>query len=98
MIGIFINVPTNINQMQLVLPCLPYDETTIGVFLKGQLEYKSPYMFGNVHLNLVMLALKDLISTPLYSNLNVTIHTQWSNLFSMHTTSYNQTNDKKIII
>jgi hypothetical protein len=89
MIGIFVNVPTNINQMKLVLPRLPYDEATIGIFLKGQLEYKSPYMFGNVHLNLVMLALKDLISTPLYSNLNVTIHTQWSNLFSMHTTLYN---------
>jgi hypothetical protein len=54
-------------------------------------------MFGNVHLNLAMLALKDLISTPLYSNLNVTIYTQWSNLFSMHTTLYNQTNDKNIL-
>ncbi len=32
--GIVINVPTNINQMQLLLPCLPYDDTTIGVFLK----------------------------------------------------------------
>jgi hypothetical protein len=32
--GIVINVPTNINQMQLVLPYLPYDEATIGVFLK----------------------------------------------------------------
>jgi hypothetical protein len=53
-------------------------------------------MFGNVCLNLVMLALKDLISTPSYSNLNVTIHTQWNNLFSMHTTLYNQTNDQYI--
>jgi hypothetical protein len=32
--GIVINVPTNINQMQLVLPHLPYDGATIGVFLK----------------------------------------------------------------
>jgi len=52
--------------MQLVLPCLPYDEAMIGVFLKWQLEYKSIYMSINVHPNLVMLALKDLISTPLY--------------------------------
>jgi hypothetical protein len=32
--GIVISVPTNINQMQLVLPCLPYDEAMIGVFIK----------------------------------------------------------------
>jgi hypothetical protein len=43
-----------------------------------------------------MLALKDLISTSLYSNSNVTIHIQWNNLFSMHTTLYNQTNDQNI--
>ncbi len=94
--GIIINVPTNINQMQLVLPRLPYDEATIGVFLKGRLGYKSPYMFGNVCLNLVMLALKDLISTPLYSNLNVTIHIQWNNLFSTHTTLYKSKQMTKI--
>jgi hypothetical protein len=68
-----INVPKNINQTQLMLPRLPYHETTIGVFLKWWLEYKSPYMFRNVHPNLIMLSLKDLISTLLYSNLNVTI-------------------------
>jgi hypothetical protein len=33
--GIVINVLTNINQIQLMLPHLPYDEVTIGVFLKG---------------------------------------------------------------
>jgi hypothetical protein len=46
-------------------------------------------MFGNVHPNLIMLALKDLISTPLHSNLNVTIDPQWNNLFSMHMTLSN---------
>jgi len=53
-------------------------------------------MSGNVCPNLIMLALKDLISTTLYSNLNVTIHPQWNNLFSMHTTLSNQTNDQYI--
>jgi len=53
-------------------------------------------MFGNLRPNLVMLALKDFISTPLYSNLNVTINPQWSSLFSMHTTLCNQTNDQNI--
>jgi hypothetical protein len=51
-------------------------------------------MSRNVHPSLIMLALKDLISTPLYSNLNVTINLQWNNLFSMHTTLFNQTNDQ----
>jgi hypothetical protein len=51
-----------------MLPCLPYDETTISVFLKWLLELKSPYMFGNVYSNLVMFALNDVISTPLHSN------------------------------
>ncbi len=94
--GNVINVPTNINQTQLMLPCLPYDEATIGVFLKWRLEYKSFYMFKNLRRNLVMLALKDLISTPLYSNVNVTINLQWNSLFFMHTTLYNQTNDQNI--
>jgi hypothetical protein len=79
-----------------MLSHLLYDETTIGVFLKRQFEYKSPYMPRNVCPNLVMLALKDLISTPLYSNLNVTINPQWKKLFSLHTTLSNQTNDQNI--
>ncbi len=79
-----------------MLSCLLYDDATIGVFLRQWLEYKSPYMSGNVRPNLIMLSLKHLISTPLYSNLNVTIHPQWNNLFSMQTTLSNQTNDQNI--
>jgi hypothetical protein len=43
-----------------------------------------------------MLALKDLISTPLYSNLNVTMDLQWNNSFSTYTILSNQTNDQNI--
>jgi hypothetical protein len=32
--NIIINVPSNIDQTQVMLPCLPYDEALIGVFLK----------------------------------------------------------------
>jgi hypothetical protein len=60
--------------MQLVLPHLPYDEATINVFLKWWFEYKSSYKLGNVHPNLVTLALKDLFLTPLYTNSNLMIH------------------------
>jgi len=77
-----------------MLPCLPYDETTISVFLKHQFECKSFYMSKNVCVNLIMLTLKYLISTILYTNLNVTIHFKWTNLFLMHTTLYIQIDGK----
>jgi hypothetical protein len=32
--GSIINVPTNVNFTQSILPHLPYDETTIGLLLK----------------------------------------------------------------
>jgi hypothetical protein len=38
------------------------------------MEYKSPYFTSNVHLNLIMLALHDLLNTPLYENSGITIH------------------------
>jgi hypothetical protein len=53
-------------------------------------------MSGNVCLDLVMLALKDLISTPLCSNLNVTINLQWNKKNSMHMTLINFLNDQNI--
>jgi hypothetical protein len=53
-------------------------------------------MSRNICFNLVILALKDLISTPLYSNLNVTMDPQWNNSFSMYTNLSNQRNDQNI--
>jgi len=69
-----INVFANVDQIQLILPCLSHDSVTICVFLKQHLEYKSPYTSGNVHPNMVMVVLQDLIETSLYKDLNVTIH------------------------
>jgi hypothetical protein len=40
--GSVINVPLNLNIIQLVLPQLPKDETTLGLIIKRKLEYKSP--------------------------------------------------------
>jgi hypothetical protein len=40
-------------------------------------------MSANVCSNMVMIALQDLIETPLYKNLNVTIHNQWKIIFSL---------------
>jgi len=41
-------------------------------------------MLGNVHPNMVMVALRNLIESPLYKNLNVFIHHQWVSLFVLH--------------
>lgn len=82
--GSIVNVPANIDLTQSILPRLPEDGTTIGVLLKRRLEYKSPYMAGNIRPNMTMLALKDLIKTPLYKECNVSIRPQWNSLFSLH--------------
>jgi hypothetical protein len=41
-------------------------------------------MSRNVHPNMVMIVLRNLIETPLYKDLNVTIHHQWTSLFVLH--------------
>ena len=46
--GSIINVHANIDQTQSLLPRLSEDESTIGILLKRHLEYKSPYMSGNI--------------------------------------------------
>jgi len=72
--GSVINVLANVNQIQSILPHLPHDNATIGVFFKQCFKYKSFYMLGNVRPNMVMVTLRDLIKTQLYKHLNVTIH------------------------
>jgi hypothetical protein len=53
--GNVINVPANVDKIQSILPHLPHDGATIGVFFKQHFIYKSPYMSGNVHPNMVMV-------------------------------------------
>jgi hypothetical protein len=74
--GYVINVLANVDRTQSILPRLPHDGVTIGVFFKQCFEYKSPYMVGIVCPNMVMVILRDLIETPLCKNLNVIIHHQ----------------------
>jgi hypothetical protein len=47
--GSIINVPTNVNRTQSILPCMLNDEATL--ILKRKLEYKSPYLLGNIRPN-----------------------------------------------
>ncbi len=72
------------DQTQSILPRLLHDGAIIGLFFKQCFKSKSFNMLGNVHPNMVMVALWDLIETPLYKNLNVNIHHQWASLFALH--------------
>jgi hypothetical protein len=47
------------------------------------MEYKSPYLTSNVHLNLIMLALHDVLNTPLYENFGIIIHPRWFDMFTL---------------
>ncbi len=81
--GSIINVTTNVNFTQSILPCRPHDDTTIGLSLKKWMEYKLPYLIGNVLPNLIMTALQDLLNTPLYKDFNISIHPQWFDMFTL---------------
>ncbi len=74
--GIVINVFANMNQTQLMLAHLSCVNVIICAFLKWHPEYKSLYMLRYVCPNMVMVGLQDIIETPLYKDLNVTIHHQ----------------------
>ena len=63
---------------------MPQNDTTIGVVIKRRLQYKTPFMSGNVRPNMIILAFKDLLSTPLYKELDVKIHHAWDSLFLIH--------------
>jgi hypothetical protein len=78
-----INIFANMDQTPSMLPHLSHDGATIGMFLKEHFEYKSFYMSRNVHPNMVMVVLRDLIETPLYKYLTITIHHQWACLFAL---------------
>ncbi len=82
--GSVINVVTNMNEIKSILSHLPHDDTIIGVFIKQRFEYKSLYMSKNVPSNMMIITLRDLIETPLYKDLNVTIHHQWAIFFTLH--------------
>jgi hypothetical protein len=57
MCGNIVNVPTNFNLLQNILPRMPYDDSSIAIFFKRKLKYKSIYMLGYIHPNIVMKTL-----------------------------------------
>ncbi len=59
------------------------DETIISLILKCRLEYKSPYLLKNIQANQVMVALRDLVKTPLYINAKNLVRPMWENMFNI---------------
>jgi hypothetical protein len=59
------------------------DKTTIGLILKRRLEYKSPYLLGNIWPNQVMVVLRDLVKTPLYINVKISVRPMWEDMFNI---------------
>jgi hypothetical protein len=83
MCGSIINVPANVNRTQSILPRMLNDEITIAFIWKHILEYKSPYLSGNIQPNQVMVALKDLVKIPLYINAEMSIRPMWEDMFNI---------------
>jgi len=47
------------------------------------MEYESPYLTSDVCSNFIMLALHDLLNTPLYENFEIIIHPHWLDMFTL---------------
>ncbi len=58
--GSIVNVPKKLDLVQIILPQLSYDDSTIAIFLKRKLEYKSIYMSSYVPPNIMIKALQEL--------------------------------------
>jgi hypothetical protein len=94
--GNIVNVPTNFNLMQKILPRMPYDDSSIAEFLKRKLEYKSIYMLGYICPNIVMKALQFFCEIPLYVHANVSIKSNWQGLVELANANEN-TQYKKLL-
>jgi len=62
---------------------MSYDETTMRIILKCRLEYESPYLSGNIKPNQTMLALRNLMKTPLYINVKNSMRPMWEDMFNI---------------
>ncbi len=72
------NVPTNLNLLQNVLLCMPYDDLSIVMLLKRKLEFI--YMIGYVHPNIFIKVILQLCQTPLNTSAKISIRSNWEDL------------------
>jgi hypothetical protein len=76
--GSVINIPTNLNAVQLVLPWKPSADYIIAFFIFKKLKYKSTCMSSYVPPNIMIEMLEEVCKTPsLYINANVSIQRNW---------------------
>jgi hypothetical protein len=68
-----LNVLTNLDFVQIILPRLLYDDISIAIFLKNKLESKSIYMSSYVHPNIMIKTLQELCQTPIYKSAKISI-------------------------
>jgi len=82
-----VNVPTNLNLVQTILCQWLYDDSSIAIFFKGKLGYKSIYKFGYVCSNIMMKALQELCQTPLYKSAKTSIRPNLQDLVELVNTN-----------
>jgi len=58
------------------------DEATIGLISKCKLKYKSPYLSRNIGFNQMIIALKNLVKTPLYIK-KYLVKPMWEDTFNI---------------
>jgi hypothetical protein len=61
------------------------DEATIGLISKFKLKYKSLYLLRNIWLNQVIVALRNLVKTPLYIK-KYLVKPMWEDMFNIEKT------------
>jgi len=76
--GSVINIPTNLNVVQLVLPWMPSADYIIASSSFLKLKYKSTCMSSYVPPNIMIKMLEEVCKTSsLYINANVSIQQNW---------------------
>jgi hypothetical protein len=82
-----VNVPTNLNLVQVILPRMLYDDNSISIFLLKKLDYKSIYMLGYVCSNIVIKVLHKLCQTPSYKCVRISIRPNLQDLVELVSTN-----------
>lgn len=85
--GTIINVPANLDKVQLAFPRSLSETMTVAMMIKRKMEYKNAYLSGNIRPKHVMLALKDLCKTTLYKKEGISIGNKWEHFFDQLTQS-----------
>ncbi len=87
-----VNVPTNLNLMEIVLSRMPHDDSSIFRQIKN--KDINVYMLGYVHPNIIIRVLQQLYLTFLF--LKMTIRANWQYLIKLANINKNLVNEKNV--